>query len=146
MGARAGMGASPIERMLHKLDAHTTYIDPESKEQFDKDLPDSIRMGQRITTMTSGQAQARRRASDSASAAEGRTAHTSHIRALAGREGKSDLLRLERRVENRTDWSAHGDAVAVAAAAGRDPLPHRQHLARRLRRTGRTIRRTGDTG
>src|SRR6187401_3631689 len=28
---------------------------PAMKEQFDKDLPDSIRMGQRITTMTSGQ-------------------------------------------------------------------------------------------
>jgi hypothetical protein len=28
---------------------------PSLKEQFDKDLPDSIRMGQRITTMTSGQ-------------------------------------------------------------------------------------------
>jgi hypothetical protein len=29
---------------------------PGLAEQFDKDLPDSIRMGQRITTMTSGQA------------------------------------------------------------------------------------------
>jgi hypothetical protein len=29
---------------------------PQLKEQFDKDLPDSIRNGQRITTMTSGQA------------------------------------------------------------------------------------------
>ena len=29
---------------------------PELAEQFDKDLPDSIRKGQRITTMTSGQA------------------------------------------------------------------------------------------
>src|SRR5262245_40958226 len=29
---------------------------PVLREQFDKDLPDSIRMGQRITTMTSGQA------------------------------------------------------------------------------------------
>jgi uncharacterized protein (DUF1501 family) len=29
---------------------------PMLKEQFDKDLPDSVRMGQRITTMTSGQA------------------------------------------------------------------------------------------
>ena len=29
---------------------------PNLKEHFDKDLPDSIRMGQRITTMTSGQA------------------------------------------------------------------------------------------
>lgn len=29
---------------------------PELKDQFDKDLPDSIRKGQRITTMTSGQA------------------------------------------------------------------------------------------
>src|SRR5438270_479930 len=29
---------------------------PVMKEQFDKDLPDSIRMGQRLTTMTSGQA------------------------------------------------------------------------------------------
>ena len=28
---------------------------PELASQFDKDLPDSIRMGQRITTMTSGQ-------------------------------------------------------------------------------------------
>jgi hypothetical protein len=28
---------------------------PELKAQFDKDLPDSVRMGQRITTMTSGQ-------------------------------------------------------------------------------------------
>jgi hypothetical protein len=28
---------------------------PELKGQFDKDLPDSVRMGQRITTMTSGQ-------------------------------------------------------------------------------------------
>src|SRR5690606_36439915 len=28
---------------------------PALKEYFDKDLPDSIRMGQRITTMTSGQ-------------------------------------------------------------------------------------------
>jgi hypothetical protein len=28
---------------------------PKLKEQFDKDLPDSIRLGQRITTMTSGQ-------------------------------------------------------------------------------------------
>ncbi|MBA3315427.1 MAG: DUF1501 domain-containing protein, partial [Planctomycetaceae bacterium] len=28
---------------------------PKLKEYFDKDLPDSIRMGQRITTMTSGQ-------------------------------------------------------------------------------------------
>ena len=28
---------------------------PKLEEQFDKDLPDSIRMGQRITTMTSGQ-------------------------------------------------------------------------------------------
>src|SRR5688500_18354453 len=28
---------------------------PAMKEYFDKDLPDSIRMGQRITTMTSGQ-------------------------------------------------------------------------------------------
>jgi hypothetical protein len=28
---------------------------PAMKEQFDKDLPDSVRMGQRITTMTSGQ-------------------------------------------------------------------------------------------
>jgi hypothetical protein len=28
---------------------------PQLKEQFDKDLPDSVRMGQRITTMTSGQ-------------------------------------------------------------------------------------------
>jgi hypothetical protein len=29
---------------------------PKLTEQFDKDLPDSVRMGQRITTMTSGQA------------------------------------------------------------------------------------------
>ena len=29
---------------------------PQLKEYFDKDLPDSIRNGQRITTMTSGQA------------------------------------------------------------------------------------------
>ena len=29
---------------------------PNLQAQFDKDLPDSIRMGQRITTMTSGQA------------------------------------------------------------------------------------------
>ncbi|MCC6796153.1 MAG: DUF1501 domain-containing protein [Candidatus Hydrogenedentes bacterium] len=29
---------------------------PQMKEQFDKDLPDSIRMGQRLTGMTSGQA------------------------------------------------------------------------------------------
>ncbi len=29
---------------------------PELSDQFDKDLPDSIRQGQRITTMTSGQA------------------------------------------------------------------------------------------
>jgi len=29
---------------------------PKMQEQFDKDLPDSIRMGQRLTTMTSGQA------------------------------------------------------------------------------------------
>jgi hypothetical protein len=29
---------------------------PNLKDHFDKDLPDSIRMGQRITTMTSGQA------------------------------------------------------------------------------------------
>ena len=29
---------------------------PNMQEQFDKDLPDSIRNGQRITTMTSGQA------------------------------------------------------------------------------------------
>jgi hypothetical protein len=29
---------------------------PQLKAQFDKDLPDSVRMGQRITTMTSGQA------------------------------------------------------------------------------------------
>jgi hypothetical protein len=29
---------------------------PQMKEWFDKDLPDSIRMGQRLTTMTSGQA------------------------------------------------------------------------------------------
>src|SRR5437867_936763 len=28
---------------------------PRMKEFFDKDLPDSVRMGQRITTMTSGQ-------------------------------------------------------------------------------------------
>ncbi|MBC7817373.1 MAG: DUF1501 domain-containing protein, partial [Planctomycetaceae bacterium] len=28
---------------------------PAMKEYFDKDLPDSVRMGQRITTMTSGQ-------------------------------------------------------------------------------------------
>jgi hypothetical protein len=28
---------------------------PEMKKQFDKDLPDSVRMGQRLTTMTSGQ-------------------------------------------------------------------------------------------
>ncbi len=28
---------------------------PGLAEQFDKDLPDSIRQGQRITTMTSGQ-------------------------------------------------------------------------------------------
>src|SRR5687768_12873230 len=29
---------------------------PTMQEMFDKDLPDSVRMGQRITTMTSGQA------------------------------------------------------------------------------------------
>jgi hypothetical protein len=29
---------------------------PNLRAQFDKDLPDSVRMGQRITTMTSGQA------------------------------------------------------------------------------------------
>ena len=29
---------------------------PVMKEYFDKDLPDSVRMGQRLTTMTSGQA------------------------------------------------------------------------------------------
>ena len=29
---------------------------PKMKEQYDKDLPDSIRRGQRLTTMTSGQA------------------------------------------------------------------------------------------
>src|SRR4030095_1603351 len=29
---------------------------PNLQAQFDKDLPDSVRMGQRITTMTSGQA------------------------------------------------------------------------------------------
>src|SRR6202011_4261080 len=29
---------------------------PKMKEYFDKDLPDSVRMGQRLTTMTSGQA------------------------------------------------------------------------------------------
>jgi hypothetical protein len=29
---------------------------PQMAEYFDKDLPDSVRMGQRITTMTSGQA------------------------------------------------------------------------------------------
>jgi hypothetical protein len=29
---------------------------PQMREWFDKDLPDSIRMGQRLTTMTSGQA------------------------------------------------------------------------------------------
>src|SRR5262245_64212398 len=29
---------------------------PKLKEYFDKDLPDSVRKGQRITTMTSGQA------------------------------------------------------------------------------------------
>ncbi len=34
---------------------------PKLKEQFDKDLPDSIRLGQRITTMTSGQARLRLR-------------------------------------------------------------------------------------
>jgi C-terminal peptidase prc len=27
-----------LTRMLHKLDAHTTYIDPETKDQFDKDV------------------------------------------------------------------------------------------------------------
>src|SRR5947209_20272454 len=29
---------------------------PQMKEYFDKDLPDTVRMGQRLTTMTSGQA------------------------------------------------------------------------------------------
>src|SRR6478736_3832717 len=29
---------------------------PKMQEYFDKDLPDSVRMGQRLTTMTSGQA------------------------------------------------------------------------------------------
>jgi len=27
-----------LQRMLHKLDAHTTYIDPEAKAQFDRDV------------------------------------------------------------------------------------------------------------
>jgi hypothetical protein len=40
-------GPSQIDLWDHK---------PTLQEQFDKDLPDSIRMGQRITTMTSGQA------------------------------------------------------------------------------------------
>jgi hypothetical protein len=40
-------GPSQIDLWDHK---------PELKEQFDKDLPDTIRKGQRITTMTSGQA------------------------------------------------------------------------------------------
>lgn len=39
-------GPSQIDLWDHK---------PVLKEHFDKDLPDSIRMGQRITTMTSGQ-------------------------------------------------------------------------------------------
>ena len=40
-------GPSQIDTWDHK---------PSLAEQFDKDLPDSIRKGQRITTMTSGQA------------------------------------------------------------------------------------------
>ena len=42
-------------------DGALPYVDlwdhkPQLAEHFDKDLPESIRMGQRITTMTSGQA------------------------------------------------------------------------------------------
>ena len=54
---------------------------PRLADQFDKDLPDSIRLGQRITTMTSGQARCRWRRrmfkfARTASAAHGeRTAH-----------------------------------------------------------------------
>ena len=40
---------------------------PQLEAHFDKDLPESVRKGQRITTMTSGQARPARRARGSAS-------------------------------------------------------------------------------
>ncbi|MGH7128699.1 MAG: DUF1501 domain-containing protein, partial [Planctomycetaceae bacterium] len=42
---------------MHGGPSHVDLFDykPQLQEHFDKDLPDSVRMGQRLTTMTSGQ-------------------------------------------------------------------------------------------
>src|SRR5436305_14251619 len=69
-GTKTGIGAALPETPFPAKAKHVIYLHmvggpsqldlfdykPKMQEYYDKDLPDSVRMGQRLTTMTSGQA------------------------------------------------------------------------------------------
>jgi hypothetical protein len=62
---------------------------PVMNDWYDKDLPDSVRMGQRLTTMTSGQARFPIAPSKFKFAQHGRVRHVGHGAAAAdGQDGR----------------------------------------------------------